>query len=108
MDGGGPKSCFTFFPILKNGKIRSLLMPVKIGMQVNENEFLSVSEQLSEEDNGLGFLYKNDDGNIESSPWTWMEPKWNNRNIIRKICFEWNGEKFIKRVKKIGYVPTKG
>ena len=101
MDGSGPKSSFTFFPISKSGNIGSILTSDKIGMQVYDNEFISADEQLPEEDNGVATLYRNDDNNIESSPWTWMEPKWENRNIIRKIWFEWNGEKFIKRIKKI-------
>jgi len=101
MDGSGPKSSFSFFPVSKDRKIGSVLTPDKIGLQVHENEFLSADKHLSEGNNTKTHLYMNKDGNIESFPWTLMNPLWEHQERIYRIWFEWNGENFIKRVEKV-------
>jgi len=70
-------------------------------MQIKENAFLSPSQKLSKEEERITPLRKNEDKTIEASPWTWMETKWENRKIIKKIWFEWDGEMFVKYIKDI-------
>ena len=43
-------------------------------------------------------LVLDDDGNLRASVDTWMNPRWQNRELAYNVIFVWNGARFQKRV----------
>lgn len=101
MGNHGQSQEFRFFRIPQQGRLMLELTLEDLNLlDQKENEFLSLSQQLPEEQNESANFHMNHDGVISAIPWTWMQPRWEHREMINEIWFEWNGEKFIKHIKK--------
>jgi hypothetical protein len=66
---------------------------------VRWNEFVNEKERFLPKDNNYARFSMNEDGRIEAYPWTWMDPRWEHREVTKMVFFEWNGAKFVKRTK---------
>ena len=65
------------------------------------NELLDEADHFSEEMNSTVPLSIMDDGSLAAVPWTWMDPDWDNREIVNSITYVWNGTGFDKVVSRI-------
>ena len=91
---------FRFFDISGDGKIRRELATEELLLEkVTENEFLAKEDFFVESDNHTVPFLMEDDGAISAAPWTWMEPRWEAKEIVRRIKYVWNGKEFRKEVK---------
>lgn len=88
-----------FYGVSDSGRITGELRPELLGVGiVLNNEFLDEADYFPEEENfpvPLGILH---DGSLLASPWTWMDPNWEHREIVNRIMFVWNGRIFDKVV----------
>ena len=69
----------------------------KLGLtRPRENEFLSRKDWFPTSDNHEVSLALSPEGKLEAEPWTWMDPKWENKTPVWKIHYEWDGRMFRK------------
>jgi len=88
-----------FYGIDGSGQITGELMPELLGIgTVHSNELLDEPDHFPEEKNFPVPLCILDDGSLIASPWTWMDPDWENREIVNRILFVWNGSIFDRVV----------
>lgn len=70
-----------------------------IGIEpVTENELVTVKDRVKDSEAETATLILDDDGGLRASVETWMNPRWENRDIAYDVTFEWTGERFQKRV----------
>ncbi len=92
----------SFYEINDSGQIVAELNSDDLGFsEVLNNEFLDAQDYFPEEDNLPVILNIRDDGNFQAAPWTWMNPDWEDREIINEISFFWTGESFAKEVVRV-------
>lgn len=94
----GQSQSFKFYEISQNGRILGPVDAKSLGVaDVKDNDFLEKNQEFPSGENYAVPRYISDDGKISAYPWTRMEPRWDDKNIIRSIEFVWDGYRF-KRV----------
>ncbi|MGF1723550.1 hypothetical protein [Photobacterium nomapromontoriensis] len=98
----GQSQYISFYQISEDGHIVQSLDFKDVGLtQVLSNEFLDEKQYFSDSNNFPVNLYINEDGSIDASPWTWMSPEWEFREIVNQIKFVWTGKQFTKEVTSV-------
>jgi hypothetical protein len=70
-----------------------------IGIEpVTENELISETDKFKNSAAEKAALLLDDDGSLRASVDTWMNPRWQNRELAYNVIFVWNGARFQKRV----------
>lgn len=88
-----------FYEVNDSGQIVAELSSDDLGLSdVLNNEFLDKQDFFPEEDNYPVILYIQHDGTFLAAPWTWMNPDWEHREIVKEISFCWTGMTFQKVV----------
>ena len=103
MGNHGQTQHLRFYRIDSDNKIvDDNLDLVSLGLlKLKDNDFLAKSQYFPADSNHQVPLYYADTGIIYASPWTWMEARWEEREVIYDIWFVWDGHKFVKKVRKI-------
>lgn len=84
-----------FYYVDESGLITSEIRADLLGIgPVYRNELLDEADHFPEEQNYLVPLSIMDCGSLTADPWTWMDPDWENRKIVNRIIFVWNGNIF--------------
>ena len=65
------------------------------------NDFVSQADQLPNDYEARPIFYFRDKHTIEVTLYTWMDSAFENRKIINKVFFDWDGIDFNKRIEKI-------
>ncbi len=99
IDGNhGQTQEFEFFLMDERYQVVEVLTKEQLGIdEVRWNEFVGGKDRFSAHENEVAQLYIND-RLIEARPWTWMDHRWENTKIRRRIFFTWNGSKFVKHI----------
>jgi hypothetical protein len=86
----------------KTNKKMTSVKPEKLGLiEPKENEFLPRNLQFPKSDNFGTTIGLDDDGVLHAFPWTWLNPKWEDRKPIYDIYFKWNGNSFVNHKVKL-------
>lgn len=81
----------------KNNQKMIPVEPKSLGLvEPKENEFLPRKLQFPKSDNYGTTISLDEDGMLSAFPWTWQNPKWDDRKPTYDIYFKWNGYSFIK------------
>ena len=97
----GQTQSFRFFRISENNKITSELKLKDLGIkQPKDNEFVAEGQYFPEIENKKVPLSIRTNGDISAAPLTWMESRWESRNVVNEVHFVWNGVKFVKTVRR--------
>lgn len=81
----------------KTNKKMTPVKPEKLGLIApKENEFLPRKLQFPKSDNFGTTISLDENGVLPAFPWTWQNPKWDDRKPTYDIYFKWNGSTFIK------------
>lgn len=75
------------------GEVRADLLGVG---PVYRNELLDEADHFPQEQNSPVPLSMMDCGSLCAVPWTWMDPEWDDREIVNSVLFVWNGSGFEK------------
>lgn len=88
-----------FYCIDKSGHITGEVNSDLLGVgTVLNNELLDEADYFPEEDNSTVPLSIMDDGSLAAVPWTWMDPDWDDREIVNSVIFVWTGKGFDRVV----------
>ena len=70
-----------------------------IGVEpVSENELVTEKDKFTESEVEKTSLILDDDGDLRANADTWMNPRWETRDIAYDVKFQWTGTRFQKRV----------
>jgi hypothetical protein len=98
----GRASDLQFFGVNVRSKKLTNIPPHKlqtIGIEpVTENELVSETDNFKNSTAEKAALVLDDDGSLRASVDTWMNPRWENRELAYNVIFVWNGAHFQKRV----------
>ena len=84
----------------ESGRIVKEIGPESLGIRtVKENEFLGPAQKIPEAQNEAVNLVVTKDGTVSAVPWTWMQPRWEQRKIVYQIWYAWEGTRFVKKIK---------
>jgi len=98
----GRVSDLQFFGINVRSKKLTNIPPHRlqtIGIEpVTDNELVIETDKFKNSAAENAALVLDDDGNLRASVDTWMNPRWQNRELAYNVIFVWNGARFQKRV----------
>ena len=98
----GRASDLQFFGVNVRSKKLANIPPHRlqtIGIEpVTENELVSETDKFKNSATENAALVLDDDGSLRASVDTWMNPRWQNRELAYNVIFVWNGARFQKRV----------
>jgi hypothetical protein len=102
IDGNhGQTQDFEFFLIDDQYRFLMKRTENQLGIaEVHWNDFIDTNKFNSSE-NYSANMYIDDDGSIVFYPWTWMDPRWDNRKVTNRIYYTWNGSKFRRHTVKL-------
>ncbi len=101
MGNHGQTQTFRFFEVSAAGRVGTEVSMESMGIQpVRSNEFLTKAQSFPADEDSTVPLFDVGDGSLEAEPWTFNEPSWNEKDIVRQIRFVWDGSQFRKRVNR--------
>ena len=70
-----------------------------IGIEpVTENDLVTEKDKFKDSEAERAILLLSDDGRLRASVDTWMNPRWENKDLAYDVIFEWTDERFQKRI----------
>jgi hypothetical protein len=86
----------TYHLLDRRGRYGGTIAPEELGIrEIRENELLSTEDAFADDDNWPVPLFLQDDGTIKAEPWTWNEPRWEDKLLEHEVAFRWNGRSFV-------------
>ena len=105
----GRASSLQFFVVKARSQQITMLPPDKlrtIGIEsVTENDLVTEHDKFKDDEVEKATMLLDEDGRIRASVDTWMNPRWEQREIAYDIVFEWNGERFQKHIRPLARRP---
>ena len=70
-------------------------------LDVDSNDFVSQADKLPADYKPQPVFYFRDKNSIEATLYTFMDSAFENREIINKVFYDWDGKSFTKRIEKL-------